>query len=77
MRTASRRSKQSATCTRAAFGWRDGQLTLAETSAPLRFVWSWPDIDRATLDPSTVTVSRGAATAGAAVPGLLESPGDR
>ena len=53
----SRRSKQSATCTRAAFGWRDGQLTLAKTSAPLRFVWSWPDIDPATFDPSTVTVS--------------------
>ena len=53
----SRRSKQSATYTRAAFRWRDGQLTLAKTSAPLRFVWSWPDIDPATLDPSTVTVS--------------------
>ena len=54
----SRRSKQSATYTRAAFRWRDGQLTLAKTSAPLRFVWSWPDIDPAALDPSTVTVSR-------------------
>jgi putative transposase len=50
--------RQSATYTRAAFRWRDGQLTLAKTSAPLRFVWSWPDIDPATLDPSTVTVSR-------------------
>jgi putative transposase len=54
----SRYGKQSATYTRAAFRWRDGQLTLAKTSAPLRFVWSWPDIDVATLDPSTVTVSR-------------------
>jgi putative transposase len=54
----SRRSKQSATYTRAAFRWRDGQLTLAKTSAPLRFVWSWPDIDPATLDPATVTVSK-------------------
>ena len=33
-------------------------MTLAKTSAPLRFVWSWPDIDPAALDPSTVTVSR-------------------
>ena len=54
----SRRSTQSATYTRAAFRWRDGQLTLAKTSAPLRFVWSWPDIDPAALDPATVTVSR-------------------
>ncbi len=54
----SRRSKQSATYTRAAFRWRDGQLMLAKTSAPLRFVWSWPDIDPAALDPTTVTVSR-------------------
>jgi putative transposase len=54
----SRRSKQSATYTRAAFRWRDGQLTVAKTSAPLRFVWSWPDIDPAALDPTTVTVSR-------------------
>ena len=54
----SRRSKESATYTRAAFRWRDGQLTLAKTSTPLRFVWSWPDIDPAALDPTTVTVSR-------------------
>ena len=52
-----RRGKQSATYTRAAFRWRDGQLTLAKTSAPLRCVWSWPDIDPAALDPTTVTVS--------------------
>jgi putative transposase len=54
----SRRGRQSATYTRSAFRWRDGQLTLAKTSAPLRFVWSWPGLDPATLDPSTVTVSR-------------------
>ena len=54
----SRRSRQSATYTRAAFRWRGGQLTLAKTSAPLRFLWSWPDIDPAALDPATVTVSR-------------------
>ena len=54
----SRYGRQSAAYTRAAFRWRGGQLTLAKTSAPLRFVWSWPDIDPATLDPTTVTVSR-------------------
>jgi putative transposase len=53
----SRRGRQSATYTRSAFRWRDGQLTLAKISAALQFVWSWPDIDVTTLDPSTVTVS--------------------
>jgi putative transposase len=52
------RGKQSATYTRSAFRWRDGQLTLAKTSNPLRFVWSWPGIDVAAIDPSTVTVTR-------------------
>jgi putative transposase len=37
---------------------RDGELRLAKTTAPLAFVWSWPDIDPATLNPTTVTVSR-------------------
>jgi len=54
----SRRGRQSATYTRSAFRMRDGALWLAKTDAPLRFVWSWPDLDVATLDPSTVTVSR-------------------
>jgi len=54
----SRNAKQSATYTRSAFRWRDGELTLAKTATPLRIVWSWPDRDPATLDPSTVTVSR-------------------
>jgi putative transposase len=27
-------------------------------ATPLAFTWSWPGIDRATVDPSTVTVSR-------------------
>lgn len=54
----SRRGKQAATYTKSAFRWRDGQLTLAKTSGPLRLAWSWPDVDPATLDPSTVTVSR-------------------
>src|SRR5664279_198682 len=50
----SRRGKQSATYTRSAFRWRDDELTLAKTATPLRVVWSWPDIDPATLDPTTV-----------------------
>ena len=37
---------------------RDGELRLAKTTAPLAFVWTWPDIDPATLNPTTVTVSR-------------------
>lgn len=57
----SRRGKQAASYTRSAFRWRDGKLTLAKTTTPLRVVWSWPDIDPATLDPTTVTVSRDAA----------------
>ncbi|MDQ2873878.1 MAG: transposase [Actinomycetota bacterium] len=49
---------QSATYTRSAFRWRDGQLRLAKATAPLRLAWSWPGLDPASLDPSTVTVSR-------------------
>jgi putative transposase len=54
----SRHGRQSATYTRSAFRLRGTELWLAKTSAPLAFVWSWPDVDVATLDPSTVTVSR-------------------
>ena len=54
----SRNSKQSASFTRSAFRMKTGALWLAKTTEPLRFVWSWPDIDVTGLDPSTVTVSR-------------------
>ena len=54
----SRNSRQSATCTRSAFRMKSGALWLAKTSAPLRFVWSWPGVDVTALDPTTVTVSR-------------------
>jgi putative transposase len=54
----SRNSRQSATYTRSAFSMRGGVLRLAKTTAPLAFVWTWPDVDPATLDPTTVTVSR-------------------
>src|SRR6266567_4271998 len=37
---------------------RNGRLFLAKMSVPLAFAWSWPDVDPASLDPSTVTVSR-------------------
>jgi len=54
----SRNGRQSAEFTRSGFRYRDGNLFLAKTDTPLPFVWSWPDIDPATLDPTTVTVSR-------------------
>jgi putative transposase len=54
----SRNGRQCAEYTRSGFRYRDGQLFLAKTSTPLAFAWSWPDIDPATLDPTTVTVSR-------------------
>ena len=54
----SRRSRQSAHYTRSAFTIRQGVLRLAKMSAPLRFVWSWPDVDLTALDPAMVIVSR-------------------
>ncbi len=53
-----RRSRQAAHYTRRAFTIRGGELRLAKTSAALRFVWSWPDVDVTTLDPAMVIVSR-------------------
>jgi len=54
----SRRGRQSATYTRSAFRLKEGALWLAKTVAPLRYVWSWPDINPASLDPTSVTVAR-------------------
>ena len=54
----SRRGRQAAEYTRSAFTMRDGELRLAKTPGPLAFVWSWPGIDVAGLDPSTVFVSK-------------------
>lgn len=54
----SRTGRQSAEYTRSGFRWRDGRLWLAKMSEPLDLVWSWPDVDPASIDPSTVTVSR-------------------
>jgi putative transposase len=54
----SRTGRQSAEYTRSGFRWRDGALYLAKMGTPLAFTWSWPGIDPAAVDPSTVTVSR-------------------
>ncbi len=54
----SRRSRQSAHYTRSAFTMRAGGLHLAKMSVPLRYVWSWPDIDVTALDPAMVIVCR-------------------
>jgi putative transposase len=50
--------RQSAHYTRSAFAMRGGELRLAKTSTPLRFVWSWPDVDLTALNPAIVIVSR-------------------
>jgi len=54
----SRGGRQCAEYTRSGFRYRDGHLFLAKIGTPLTFAWSWPDVDPATLDPTTVTVSR-------------------
>jgi putative transposase len=54
----SRDGRQCAEYTRSGFRWREGRLFLARMGAPLAFTWSWPGIDPATIDPTTVTVSR-------------------
>ena len=33
-------------------------LQLAKTRGPLRFTWSWPDVDLIALNPTMVIVSR-------------------
>jgi putative transposase len=54
----SRLGRQSAHYTRSAFTMRGGQLRLAKTAAPLRFTWSWPEMDLTALDPTMVIVCR-------------------
>jgi putative transposase len=54
----SRHSRQAAHFTRSAFSMREGVLRLAKVSAPLRFVWSWPEVEVTVLDPGMVIVSR-------------------
>ena len=50
----SRRARQCAHYTRSAFSMRGGVLRLAKTDGPLRFVWSWPEVDVTGLDPTMV-----------------------
>lgn len=54
-----KKSRRSAVYTSSSFRWRDGYLTLAKMSAPLKIVWSRPMPEGAT--PSTVTVTQDAA----------------
>jgi putative transposase len=54
----SRTGRQSAEYTRSGFRYRDGRLFLAKMGTPLEFTWSWPGIDPASIEPTTVTVSR-------------------
>src|SRR5579859_784536 len=54
----SRRSRQSAHYTRSAFTLRGGELRLARMATPLRFVWSRPEADLTSLDPTMVIISR-------------------
>jgi len=52
----SRAGRQAAHYTRSAFSLRAGVLRLAKTGTPLRFTWTWPDIDVTTLNPAMVIV---------------------
>ncbi|MFD9706290.1 RNA-guided endonuclease InsQ/TnpB family protein [Lentzea sp. NPDC059081] len=54
----SRTGRQSAHYTRSAFRMRGGLLVLAKTSSPLRFAWSFDDVDVTELSPTMVIVSR-------------------
>jgi putative transposase len=54
----SRQGRQAAEYTRSAFTLRGGKLRLAKTPGPLAFVWSWPDVEVAGLDPTTVFVAK-------------------
>lgn len=54
----SRTGRQAASFTRSGFRMKGSDLWLAKTGAPMRYVWSWPDVDPGQLDPTTVTVSR-------------------
>jgi putative transposase len=54
----SRGGRQAAHYTRRAFTMRGGELRLAKAAAPLRFTWSWPEVDLAALNPTMVVISR-------------------
>lgn len=54
----SRHARQSAAFTKAGFRMKDGELALQKVPGALRYVWSWPGVDPATIDPTMVTLSR-------------------
>ncbi len=54
----SRHSRQSAHYTRSAFRMKNAELWMAKSTAPLKFVWSFDDVDPATLTPTMVVISR-------------------
>ncbi len=54
----SRQSRQSAHYTRRALTMRGGVLRLAKMAEPLRFAWSWPEVDLTDPDPTTIVVCR-------------------
>ena len=54
----SRRGRQSATYTRAAFRMRNGRCGWRRSAAPISFVWTWPGVDVTALDPTSVTLAR-------------------
>jgi len=54
----SRHARQCAHYTRSAFTIRGAVLRLARTDRPLRFTWSWPEVDITALNPTMVVVSR-------------------
>lgn len=53
-----RNARQSAHYTRSAFRMKDGELHVAKTTTPLRFVWSFEDVDLAAFNPTMAVVSR-------------------
>ncbi|GAB3987376.1 RNA-guided endonuclease TnpB family protein [Actinoallomurus acanthiterrae] len=53
-----RSSRQTAHYTRSAFRMKDGELQLAKTATPLRFVWSFDDVEVSALNPTMVVISR-------------------
>ncbi|MEV0403591.1 RNA-guided endonuclease TnpB family protein [Actinoallomurus sp. NPDC050550] len=53
-----RTSRQTAHYTRSAFRMKSGELYMAKTTTPLRFVWSFDDVDLLTLNPTMVVISR-------------------
>ncbi|MEV5576161.1 RNA-guided endonuclease TnpB family protein [Spirillospora sp. NPDC052269] len=53
-----RTARQSAHFTRSAFRMHGGELRLAKTDTPLRFVWSFDEVEVSALNPTMVVVSR-------------------